>query len=129
LLGGNVAEKEFFGDVTTGASSDLRRATEIARKLVTDYGMSDKLGLRTFGQKEEMVFLGREIHEQRDYSENTAQLIDSEISSIIEQATVRARSIVKAQSAKMKSVVAELIEKETIEQARFIELVGEKESK
>lgn len=127
LLGGNVAEQEFFGDVTTGASSDLRRATEVARRLITDYGMSDKLGLRTFGQKEEMVFLGREIHEQRDYSEKTAELIDIEISKIIEQATVMARDIIKKQTDKMKAVVAELVEKETIEQDRFIELVGVKQ--
>lgn len=126
LLGGNLAEQEFFGDVTTGASSDLRRATEVARRLITDYGMSDKLGLRTFGQKEEMVFLGREIHEQRDYSEKTAETIDAEISKIIEQATVMARDIIKKQTEKMKLVVVELVEKETIEQERFIELVGAK---
>jgi len=124
LLGGNVAEQAFFGDVTTGASSDLRRATEVARRLVTDYGMSAKLGLRTFGQKEEMVFLGREIHEQRDYSEKTAELIDIEISAIIEQATKMAEDIITKQADKIKAVVAELVEKETIEQDRFIEIVG-----
>jgi cell division protease FtsH len=79
LLGGYLTEKEIFGEVTTGATSDLRRATSIARRLVTDYGMSEKLGPRTYGEKEEMIFLGREIHEQKDYSEKIAEKIDEEI--------------------------------------------------
>ncbi len=126
LLAGNVTEKIFFKDVTTGASSDLRRATEIARRLITDYGMSDALGLRTFGEKEEMVYLGREVHEQRDYSEKTAELIDNEINLFISQATKRAESIVNEHAEEMKLVAKTLIEKETLEREGFEELVGKK---
>jgi cell division protease FtsH len=126
LVAGNVTEKTFFGEVTTGASSDLRRATEIARRLITDYGMSDTLGLRTFGEKEEMIFLGREIHEQRDYSEKTAELIDNEISQFISQAVKQAEKIVKDHTDEMKLVAKTLVEKETLEREEFEKLVGEK---
>lgn len=126
LLAGNVTEKAFFGEVTTGASSDLRRATDIARRLITDYGMSDALGLRTFGDKEEMVFLGREIHEQRNYSEKTAELIDREIDMFIAQATKEAQRIVKEHRDEVVLVAKTLIEKETLEREAFEKLVGEK---
>jgi cell division protease FtsH len=126
LVAGNVTEKTFFDEVTTGASSDLRRATEIARRLITDYGMSDTLGLRTFGEKEEMIFLGREIHEQRDYSEKTAELIDNEISQFISQAVKQAEKIVKDHADEMKLVAKTLVEKETLEREEFEKLVGEK---
>lgn len=126
LVAGNVTEKTFFGEVTTGASSDLRRATEIARRLVTDYGMSEALGLRTFGEKEEMIFLGREIHEQRDYSDKTAELIDNEISLFISQAVKQAEKIVKEHNGEMKLVAKTLMEKETLEREEFENLVGEK---
>lgn len=126
LVAGNVTEKIFFNEVTTGASSDLRRATEIARRLITDYGMSDALGLRTFGDKEEMVFLGREIHEQRDYSEKTAELIDNEISQFITQATKQAEAIVNGHAEEMKLVAKTLVEKETLEREEFEKLVGAK---
>ena len=86
-----MVEKEIFGEVTTGATSDLRRATAVARSLITDFGMSDVLGPRTFGQKEELIFLGREIHEQRDYSEKIAEKIDEEISAFIKQAGTKAK--------------------------------------
>ncbi|GAJ09464.1 unnamed protein product, partial [marine sediment metagenome] len=80
LLGGRTAEELIFNEVTTGASDDIKRATELARKMVTDFGMSDKLGPRTFGDKQEMVFLGREISEQKDYGDKVADTIDEEIS-------------------------------------------------
>jgi cell division protease FtsH len=85
-MGGRTAEKIMFNDISTGASSDIKQATDWARKMVTVYGMSDALGPRTFGQKEELIFLGREISEQRDYSEKTALLIDSEVNKLIAQA-------------------------------------------
>lgn len=129
LVAGNVTEKAFFGEVTTGASSDLRRATETARRLITDYGMSENLGLRTFGEKEEMVFLGREIHEQRDYSEKTAEMIDREIDHFIEQATKEAERIVVERKEEMKVVAKALMEKETLEREEFEALVGEKPKK
>ena len=123
LLAGNLSEKNAFGQVTTGATSDLRRATSIARQLITDYGMSDKLGLRTFGEKEEMIFLGREIHEQRDYSEKVAEKIDEEIAEIIKEGEDRANKILHENKACLEEVVNVLLEKETIEKDEFEEIV------
>jgi cell division protease FtsH len=123
LLAGYIAEKEIFGEVTTGATSDLRRATSLARRLITDYGMSDNLGLRTYGEKEEMIFLGREIHEQRDYSENTAEKIDNEILGFIKQGEDSARDIILKHKANLEKIVDELMEKETVEKERFEELM------
>lgn len=119
MLGGYVAEKEIFGDVTTGAGSDLRQATRLARKLVTEYGMSENLGPRTFGEREEMIFLGRELHEQRDYSDKTAEMIDKEISDLINRAMERAREVIKKFNPKLEAIVAMLLEKETIERDEF----------
>lgn len=126
LVAGYVTEKEIFGDVTTGATSDLRRATKLARRLVTDYGMSENLGPRTFGEKEEMIFLGREIHEQRDYSEKVAERIDEEIESFINKAVIVARDVVHKEKANMEKVVEALMVKETLEKEEFEEIVGQK---
>lgn len=126
LLAGHVAEETVFGEVTTGATSDLRRATAIARSLITDYGMSDTLGPRTFGEKEEMIFLGREIHEQRDYSEKVAEKIDEEIGTIINRAKDKAREIVSANKAALDKVTDALIERETLEKEEFEAIVGQK---
>ncbi len=126
LLAGHLTEKEVFGEVTTGATSDLRRATALARSLITDFGMSDALGPRTFGEKEEMIFLGREIHEQRDYSEKIAEKIDDEISHFINEATFKAKKIIMDQKPKIEIVVKELLEKETIEKDVFEKIVGPK---
>ena len=126
LLAGHAAEKEIFGEVTTGAQSDLKQATKLARKIVTEYGMSEKLGPRTFGEKEELVFLGREISEQRDYSEKVAQLIDEEVSSLISGAYEVARGIIKKEKDKLKKIVDKLLEKETLEKEEFEEIVGRK---
>jgi len=119
LLGGRAAEEMIFGDVTTGAASDLERATRIARKMVTEYGMSEKLGPMTFGQKEELVFLGREIGEQRDYSEAVAQEIDSEVRSFIEEAHNRAKEVLTTYRDKLEAIARRLIEVETIESPEF----------
>ncbi len=127
-LAGHAAEKEVFGDLTTGATSDLRHVTELARRLVTYYGMSEKLGPRTYGQKEEMVFLGREIHEQRDYSEDTAQKIDNEIHSIISKAYKRTQEILSKNRKTLDLIAKALIEKETLEKEEFEELVGKKKT-
>jgi cell division protease FtsH len=129
LLGGWVAEKNIFNDVTTGATSDLRRATALARKLITDYGMSENLGPRTFGTKEEMIFLGREIHEQRDYSEKVAEEIDKEINNFISKAREVAENIVSEKKDDLKKIADYLIEKETIERKEFEELLGKKPEK
>ena len=126
LLAGYLAEKEKYGEVTTGATSDLRRATSIARRLITDFGMSEKLGLRTYGEKEELIFLGREIHEQRDYSEKVAEQIDQEIGHFIEKATHSAEKVIKDRKEVLEKVVAELLIKETLEKEEFEAIVGEK---
>ncbi len=126
LLAGHLVEKTVFGEVTTGATSDLRRATAVARSLVTDYGMSDHLGPRTYGEKEEMIFLGREIHEQRDYSEKIAEKIDEEISGFISQGEAKAAEIIKKEKDQLEKIVAVLLEKETIEKAEFEAIVGPK---
>lgn len=119
FLAGFVVEKEYFGEVTTGATSDLRRATNLARSLITDYGMSEVLGPRTFGNKEEMIFLGREIHEQRDYSEKAAEQIDQEITDFIGKAVVCAKNIIRDKKQLLEKVVEVLLKEETIEKDRF----------
>ena len=123
LLAGYLTEKETYKEVTTGATSDLRRATSIARKLITDYGMSENLGLRTFGNKEEMIFLGREITEQKDYSEKITEQIDEEISGFISKAQEMALHIIRDKKPILEKIVKELMEKETIEKERFEEIV------
>lgn len=114
-LGGRVAEELAFHDVTTGASNDLEKATKIANTMVTRYGMSARLGPRTFGKREELVFLGREISEQRDYSDKLAQEIDEEITKLLEEAYKRATEILTANRAKLDQVAHTLMVKETIE--------------
>jgi cell division protease FtsH len=123
LLGGHVSEKMFIGDVTTGPSNDLQRATHMARAMVTRYGMST-LGPRTFGKKEEMVFLGREINEERDYSDHTAEAIDAEVSRFIANAYTTAEKILTDKKDVLNKIVAELLEKETIERDEFNKIVG-----
>ena len=119
LLGGRVAEEEVFGDITTGASNDLERITSLARKMVTQYGMSDALGPRTYGVKEELVFLGREIGEQRNYSENVAGAIDAEVRRLIDEAYGRARQIIRDYRAKLDQLARYLMENETIDASEF----------
>ena len=116
LLGGRAAEEITFKEVTTGAQKDLAEATKLARKMVTEYGMSDKLGPRTFGQRQELVFLGREISEQRDYSDKIAQEIDEEVHDIIQRAYDTAKKILTGNKAKLKQIAEELIAHETLEE-------------
>lgn len=126
LLGGFSAEKLVFGDVTTGASDDLKKATRLARKLVMQFGMSEGLGQRTFGEKEEMIFLGREITEQRDYSEKTAEHIDEEINTFIREAGTTAQRILTDNREKLESLVQLLLEKEVLEKEEFDARVAER---
>lgn len=123
LLGGYVSEKINFDEVTTGASNDLERATHMARNLVTRYGMSN-LGPRTFGKKEELVFLGKEISEEKDYSEKTAQDIDKEVSRFMGEARETAERIIKEKKDVLGKIVKVLLEKETIEKEEFEEIIG-----
>jgi len=115
LLGGRVAEKLIFGQVTTGAQNDLKRATKIARDMVTQYGMSDKIGPVTLGEKEELVFLGRELGEHKTYSEKIASQIDDEVFQIVFQAEQRATEILKKYKAILKKLAEKLIKEETVE--------------
>ena len=115
-LGGRVAEEITFGEMTTGAQNDLEQATKLARKMVTEYGMSEKLGPRTFGQRQELVFLGREISEQRDYSDKIAQEIDEEVHNIIQRAYKTTRKILTANKGKLKLLAEELIAHETLDE-------------
>jgi cell division protease FtsH len=128
LLGGYVSEKLTFGDVTTGASNDLERATDTARKLVTRYGMSI-LGPRTFGRKEELVFLGKEMNEEKNYSEATAKEIDTEVSRFIDDAYKTSEKILTEKKDTLERIAKTLLEKETLEQEEFNELIGKKEPK
>jgi len=115
LLAGHTAEELIFDEVTTGAQSDIEQATRLARKMVTDYGMSHSLGPRTFGHKEELVFLGREISEQRDYSEKVARQIDDEVHKIIQQAHEVAKGILTENKPRLVYMAAKLIAQETLE--------------
>jgi cell division protease FtsH len=115
-LGGRVAEEINFGETTTGAQNDLEQATKLARKMVTEYGMSEKLGPRTFGQRQELVFLGREISEQRDYSDKIAQEIDEEVHNIIQRAYNTAKKILTANKEKLNQLAEELIAHETLDE-------------
>jgi len=124
LLAGHTVEKVVFGEATTGSTSDLRKATELARSLVTDYGMSEKMIPRTFGKREDMVFLGREIHEQRDYSEKTAEEIDKEIENFIKDAVKIAEGILETRKQDLENIVKALMEKETLERVEFEKIVG-----
>jgi len=123
LLSGFVTEQATFGDVTTGASNDLERATNMARNMVTRYGMSN-LGPRTFGKKEELIFLGKEMSEEKNYSEKTAQDIDHEVSTLIEGARKRALELITDKKDKLDKLANTLIEKETIEKEEFDEIMG-----
>ena len=127
-LGGYVVEKMIFGDdmISTGPSSDLRSATHLARDMVTRYGMSDKLGPRTFGKHDELIFLGREIHEERDYSDKTAEEIDKEIYILIAEAEKRAREVIEKNKEKLEAMVKVLLEKETVEQDEIAKVLGPK---
>jgi cell division protease FtsH len=119
VLGGRAAEELIFEDVTTGAANDLERVTERARAMVTRYGMSDKLGPMTFGQKEELVFLGKEIGEQRDYSEAVAQEIDEEVRSIVNEAHELAKDTLISHREQLDRIAERLIEVETLNADEF----------
>ncbi|MBD3311049.1 MAG: ATP-dependent zinc metalloprotease FtsH [Candidatus Magasanikbacteria bacterium] len=130
-LGGYVTERLVYGDseLSTGPSNDLKQATGMATSMVMRYGMSDRLGPRQYGEKEELIFLAQEIHDKKNYSEKTAELIDAEINRILEDAKERAKSIVEKNKDKMDKLVEVLLDKETVEQKEFIEIVGPKVKK
>ncbi|OGG38916.1 cell division protein FtsH [Candidatus Jorgensenbacteria bacterium RIFCSPLOWO2_02_FULL_45_12] len=124
FLGGYTAESQVFGDISTGSSSDLKQATEIANKIVTQYGMSEKLGPRTLGKNYEMVFLGREIASEKDYSEKTGELIDEEVSRFLKKAFDFAKKIILSHRPALDAIALKLIEQETIEQEEFNKIIS-----
>ncbi len=128
LMGGFCAERLIFGEMTTGASNDLEKASHLARKIVKEWGMSS-LGPISFGDKDEMVFLGKEISEQRNYSESVAEKIDKEIEAILRSAEKRATEIVSKRKDMLTKIAKTLIEKETIEREEFEKIMGTKNKK
>ena len=115
ILGGRVAEELIFGDITSGASDDIGKATKLARRMVTEWGMSEKLGPLTFGHKEELVFLGRDLGEQRNYSEEVAGEIDQEVHRLVDTAYQRAKKILTERREKLVHLAEYLKQEETIE--------------
>ena len=123
MMGGQAAEELAFGDITTGASNDLQNANGVARKMVTEYGMSGKLGPRTFGNGQNTIFLGKEIGQAPDYSDAVAEKIDAEIGSLLGNAQETAKNILKANRAKLRLIADKLLVHETIEGAELRELL------
>lgn len=122
-LGGRVAEEVVFGEITTGARNDLQQITKMARSMVTQYGMSDELGPRVYGNKQEMVFLGREISEQRDYSDAIAEQIDQEVRQLIDVEYERTRMILEEHRDKLELVATTLLDVETLEGDELVALI------
>ncbi len=123
-MGGYVAEKTIYHEITTGPHNDLERASDLARDLVTRYGMSDKIGPTVFGEREEMVFLGKDIGSQKVYSEEIARLIDREVRAIINNGLKRAKDIILKRRAKLEAIAKYLMEKETMEREEFETLMA-----
>jgi cell division protease FtsH len=124
MLAGRAAEEMIFDERWTGAQDDLERATKLARKMITAYGMSQRLGPLTFGDRDEMVFLGREITEQRNYSDEVAEEIDVEVRRLIDEAYERARDILTSYRPKLELIARRLIEVETIDRQEFEALMS-----
>ncbi len=119
LLAGNASERIVFGDTTTGASNDIEKATDLARRMVTEYGMSEKLGPLSFGKREEMIFLGRDLGEQRNYSDEVAKQIDEEVRAIIDRAYERAYEVLTSNRERLDRLAAKLVAEETVDSEGF----------
>jgi cell division protease FtsH len=128
-LGGHVAEESVFGEMTTGAHDDIGKVTQIARNMVTQWGMSDRMGPRTFGKRESMIFLGRDIAEQRDYSERTAEEIDEEVRRLVDEAQKRCRQVLTDHRDKLDELAEALVEIETIDGDDLTRLLGPTEGR
>ena len=128
-LGGHVAEEMVFGEMTTGAHDDIGKVTHIARDMVTQWGMSDRLGPRTFGRRDSMIFLGRDIAEQRDYSERTAEEIDEEVRRLVDEARDRCRRVLQEHRDKLDELAERLREVETMEGDDLVRLLGPAEGR
>src|SRR5690606_30833680 len=119
MLGGRVAERLVFKQITTGASNDLQRVTQMARQMVTKYGMSEKLGPVTFGSENDMVFLGREMHESKNYSDAVAASIDVEVAKLVREAERRAEQVLRKHSKELKAIALDLVKKENLNKEEF----------
>ena len=128
-LGGHVSEEMVFGEMTTGAHDDIGKVTQIARNMVTQWGMSSRLGPRTFGKRQSMVFLGRDISEERDYSERTAEEIDDEVRRIIDEAHTRCRVVLREHRDSLDILAQRLIEVETVEGDDLLRILGPAEGR
>jgi cell division protease FtsH len=131
ILGGRCAEELILGEknITTGASDDIRKATQLARKMVTEWGMSDKLGPLAFGTKEELVFLGRDLGEQRNYSEEVAGEIDQEVHHLVDSAFLRAKEVLRQREHVLRALASRLIEVETMDSAEMGRIIDETEGR
>lgn len=123
-MGGRASEEIVFGDVTTGARNDIRVATEMARRMVTEFGMSDKLGNMAFGKRQEQIFLGRDLYEEKNYSDQTALLIDEEEKRIVDECYNRAKQTLLDNRDKLKALAEKLLEKEVLDVKEIKELLG-----
>ena len=119
LLGGNVSERLVFGDTTTGSSNDIEKATTLARRMVTEFGMSDRLGPLSFGKRDELIFLGREIGEQRNYSDEIARQIDEEVRALVDRAYERATEVLVTHRSRLEALAQKLIAEESVDAEGF----------
>jgi cell division protease FtsH len=123
LMGGRVAEEIFFNRISTGAANDIERATAIARRMVCDYGMSDKLGPLSFGQGEHEIFLGKDFSQRRDFSEETARVIDGEVQRIVMEAYAHAKEILHEKREILVTLAEALLVRETLDASDVLELM------
>ncbi len=128
LMGGRVAEEEFFGKdkITTGAQNDMKRATDLARRMVTEFGMSEKLGPQTYGRREDMPFLGKDYAEHKNYSEDIAKLIDEEVTKLIRNGHDSARKVIDSHKKILEEIANDLLKKETINDKEFLQYFAKK---
>ena len=126
IMGGYVTEKKIYGDdsISTGPSNDLKKATQIATKMIKEYGMSNKLAPRKYGTDDEEIFLAQEMQEGKNYSEDTATEIDKEINALLIEARDRAMDLITQKKEEMEELVKTLMEKETVEQDEFVKIMN-----
>jgi cell division protease FtsH len=124
LLGGRAAEELVLKEFTTGSGNDIERATNLARKMVCEWGMSDEMGPLSYGKKEEQIFLGREFATHKDYSEDTAVRIDKEVSRIVSEGYERAKQILSDHVGVLDALAAELLEKEVLNSTQIDQIIG-----
>ncbi|TET95188.1 MAG: cell division protein FtsH, partial [Desulfobacteraceae bacterium] len=129
LMGGRISEEIALNTQTTGASNDIERATDIARKMICEYGMNEKLGPLSFGKKEEEIFLGREIAQHRDYSEETARKIDQEVNNLVGESYKKTHKLISDNLNTLNKLAKALLEKETLNGNEIEEIVGKKKRK